>query len=69
MGLSFANDIKNAGSGVLSKNTDIVLASISFVVDILALFIKIPFVDALVSSVGSVVPKVIAMRLGGFIIC
>lgn len=69
MFISYSDNIKNAGNGVFSKNTDIVLYSVSLVVDLLSSFIKIPFVDVLISSAGVVIPRVTAMRIGGFIIC
>lgn len=67
--VSFSDKIDNAGNGVFSKNTDIVLSSISLVFDVLSLFIKVPIFDMIVSSAGTVIPKVIAMRIGGLVLC
>ena len=67
--ISLVNDIDDAGTGVLSKNADIVVAISSFVIDIASSFIKVPGVDILVSSIGSIITKVVAMRLGGFVLC
>lgn len=67
--ISLVNNVDNAGTGVLSKNADIVVAISSFAFDILSSFIKIPIVDVLVASAGSIISKVVAMRLGGFVLC
>ena len=67
--VSFVSNVENAGNGVLSRQTDIIISSVSLVFDILSIFIKIPFVDILVSSAGTIIPKVISMRIGGFVIC
>lgn len=67
--ISLMNNIDDAGTGVLSKNADIVVAISSFVIDIASSFIKIPILDVIVASAGNIISKVIAMRLGGVVLC
>ncbi len=67
--VSFIDNIDNAGNGVLSKKNDIILSTISLAFDFISLFVTIPGVDIIVSSAGTIIPKVIAMRLGGFVLC
>lgn len=67
--MSFSDKIKDAGSGVLSKNCDVVLAVISFIIDIASMFIKPLFVGNLVSSAGRTIPKITALRMEGYVIC
>lgn len=67
--ISLTEGIDNADNGVLSKNCNIILALISFIVDIASMFITIPVVDDLVASAGRTIPKITALRMEGYVIC
>ena len=55
--------------GVFSKNTDTILAFVSLVFDIGSVFIPNYFAGTAVSILGELLPKVIAMRIEGFVVC
>lgn len=67
--ISLVNNIDDAGTGMLSKNADIVVAISSFVIDIASSFIKVPILDVIVASAGSIISRVVAMRLEGLVLC
>ena len=60
----------NAGSGALSKNADIALAYVKLVFNVISVFSEIaPPLAVLLSFAGDIIPKVIAMRIEGIVIC
>ena len=59
-------DIDSAGSGIFSKEEDIIMASISLVTNIISIFL--PFGWGLtVSALGDLVPQIIILRNNGYI--
>ncbi len=68
--ISFTESIDNSGNGALSKNADITLSYIKLVFNIATVFTNInPFLSVALSIIGDAVPRIIAMRLEGIVIC
>ena len=68
--ISFSESMDNAGNGALSKNADITLACVKLVFNLISPFVNInPALAVLLSFVGDIIPKVIAMRVEGIAVC
>ncbi|MGN0488161.1 MAG: hypothetical protein ACI4HO_02735, partial [Ruminococcus sp.] len=67
--VTFSDNIDNAGQGVLSKEADTIVSVVVLAFDIISVFVANPFVSVLVSLSGNIIPKVIAMRIGGIVLC
>ena len=69
--VNFSDNMDKRGQGVFGKNTDTVLALISLVCDIGGSLFgdEIPFLGTFISFTGENLPRIIAMRIEGFVVC
>ena len=68
-GISLSEEMNNAGNGIFSERVDVVLSFIAFSCDAISVFIPNFWLSSALSIGGDVVPRIIAMRIGGFVLC